>query len=156
MIARFHHLGGGLEEEVDALVEEVTAGDADHTGGVGPDAGGGGAERLYGGGSAEADGPDDGGVRLERRPAVRGAEAGHDAAEPRADGLGRERPHGVHLLRRLVAGVHVEPRGRAGESEAASGAGERKLGGNILLPTRSIASREMNGLIGRLASGVAS
>lgn len=101
------NLGGGLEEEVDALVEEGATGDPRDAGGVGLDAGGGGVEHLDGCRSAAAEVSDDGCVRLEGGPAVRGAEALHDAAEAVADGLRRECPHGVHLLRRLVGGVHA-------------------------------------------------
>lgn len=76
------HLGGGFEEEVDALVEEVAAGDAGDAGSVGADAGcRGGAERRDGRGTAQGDGADDGGVRLEGQASVRCAEAGHEAPE---------------------------------------------------------------------------
>lgn len=44
---------------------------------------------------------------FEYRAAVRGAEAGHEAEKAAADGLRQEGPHGVHLLRRLVGGVHA-------------------------------------------------
>ena len=105
---RWANLGGGFEEEVDALVEEVAARDAGDAGGVGAGAGGrGGAERLDCRGTGQADGADDGGVGLEGRAAVRGAEAGHEPAQAAADVLRREGPHGVHLLRRLVDGVHA-------------------------------------------------
>ena len=48
MRRRDANLGGGLEEKVDALVEEAAAGDPRDTGGVGLDAGGGGVEHLDG------------------------------------------------------------------------------------------------------------
>ena len=107
MRRRDANLGGGLEEKVDALVEEAAAGDPRDPGGVGLDAGGGGAEHLDGCRSAAAEVSDDGCVRLEGGATVRGAEALHDAAEAVADGRRRESPHGVHLLRRLVGGVHA-------------------------------------------------
>jgi len=102
------NLGGGLEQEVDALVEEAATGNPRDTGSVGLDAGGGGAEHLDGFRAAAAEVTDNGSVRLEGGAAVRGAEALHDAAETVADGLRREGPHGVHLLRRLVGGVHAD------------------------------------------------
>jgi len=48
MRRRDANLGGGLEEKVDALVEEAAPGDPRDTGGVGLDAGGGGVEHLDG------------------------------------------------------------------------------------------------------------
>jgi hypothetical protein len=101
------NLGGGVEKDVDALVEEAATGNPRDTSSVGLDAGGGGAEHLDSFRAASAEVTDDGNVRLKGGAAVCSAEALHDAAETITDGLRRKGPHGVHLLRRLVGGVHA-------------------------------------------------
>lgn len=106
------HLRSGLQQQEAATAVEALA-VADDAGGVGADACGRGTESLGRGRSLETDGADHRDVRLEGRAAVLGAEPGHEAAPGR---LRRERPHGVHLLWRLVGCIHADA-GRAGGGE---------------------------------------
>lgn len=68
MSTSLHHLVGGLDEEVDALEEEAAAGDGGDAGGVGGEAIGCGSELAGCGFAGEADGSDDGDVRIELGP----------------------------------------------------------------------------------------